>query len=200
MKRYVRSLLYSIAPSVAHYITATRFRQVCKERYFDFQTEIARKLYGDEPITVLSGPFQGMRYLNLIIGGSITPKWLGSYEAELHPILNSLDLSRYTTLINIGSAEGYYAVGLARLQPQLPVYAFDVNPYARRSLKQIAAVNNLRSIVQGGYCTASQLQEFTQQCALVICDIEGYESELLDPAQIGNLRNADILVEIHPHQ
>jgi tRNA G37 N-methylase Trm5 len=125
---------------------------------------------------------------------------LGSYEAELHPVLNSLDLSRYTKFINIGSAEGYYAVGLARLRPQRPVYAFDVNPYARRSLKQIAAVNNVRSIVQGGYCTASQLQEFTQQCALVICDIEGYESELLDPAQIGNLRNADILVEIHPHQ
>src|SRR6516164_6432959 len=61
---------------------------------------------------VLSGPFAGLRYLDEPIWGPIEPKWLGTYEQELLPVIQQIIQTPYSTIIDIGSAEGYYAVGL----------------------------------------------------------------------------------------
>src|SRR5262249_38601391 len=55
---------------------------------------------------VQSGPFAGMRFAAQVAGSGILPKLIGSYEAELHPIIDAVAKSAYTRIVNIGCGEG----------------------------------------------------------------------------------------------
>jgi FkbM family methyltransferase len=46
--------------------------------------------------------------------------------------------------VDIGAAEGYYAVGLARRNPQARVIAFEMESKGRAALKQLAALNGIK--------------------------------------------------------
>jgi hypothetical protein len=146
---------------------------------------------------VLSGPFAGLRYLDEPIWGPIEPKWLGTYEQELLPIIQQIIQTPYSTIIDIGSAEGYYAVGLAKLRPNANVYSYDVDLWARRQQRRLAQLNDVSNIGIKGVCTPDELAFRISGRCLLICDIEGYEYELLDPAKTESLRRCDILVETH---
>src|SRR5271166_5203781 len=63
--------------------------------------------------TVQAGPFRGMRYIDQSHSSSLIPKWLGLYERELHDCIEEAIASPFQTVLDIGAAEGYYAVGLA---------------------------------------------------------------------------------------
>ena len=71
-----------------------------------------------------SGPFAGMSCISEAICSSLVPKLLGSYESELHQVLNQILETDYQNVIDIGCAEGYYAVGLALRLPNARVYAW----------------------------------------------------------------------------
>lgn len=62
-----------------------------------------------------------------ILGRNSVPKLLGSYECELHEIIESALRSNHHRVIDVGSAEGYYAVGFA-LKRGCHVVAFDTDP------------------------------------------------------------------------
>jgi hypothetical protein len=66
-----------------------------------------------------------MIYGKDIAEGCAVPKLLGCYEQELHPALNRAIDTDYGVILNIGCAEGYYPVGLARVLPTAHVIAFD---------------------------------------------------------------------------
>ena len=80
---------------------------------------------------VVAGPFAGMTYPPDSAEGYFVPKLLGCYEQELHPALAQFCQGRPGTVLNIGCAEGYYAVGLARALPNVTIYAWDIAPNAR---------------------------------------------------------------------
>ena len=63
---------------------------------------------------VLSGPFAGMKYVNQSVGSMWFPKVLGTYELELASIIRGFCLARPPSVVDIGAAEGYYAVGVAQ--------------------------------------------------------------------------------------
>ena len=54
----------------------------------------------------------------------------------------------HSTVLNIGCAEGYYAVGLARRMPQARVLAFDINRTAQDTCRALAAKNGVADRVQ----------------------------------------------------
>ena len=139
-----------------------------------------------------------MRYLNETVWGSITPKWLGSYEAELHPIIARITEHSYDTIIDVGCAEGYYAVGLAVTIPAVKVYAFDIDFISRAQVRRLATLNNVQDRLQiRTFCAHSDLDTFSPGETLVICDTEGFEAQLLNPAVASSLRHDDLLVEVH---
>jgi hypothetical protein len=150
---------------------------------------------------VLGGPFEGMEYITESAGSSYIPKLVGSYECELKEALTRILATRYDTVIDVGSAEGYYAVGLAMHLPGDPrVYAYDVSPGAQNLCKELAQKNGVDGkVFVHGFCDAANLQETLKGKSLVICDCEGYEGELLDPEIAPNLAAADVLVELHDH-
>jgi glycosyltransferase involved in cell wall biosynthesis len=149
-------------------------------------------------LVVQSGPFAGMKYLPTSTCGPLLPKLLGCYEAELHGTLERAARRPYRRVVNVGCGEGYYAVGLARLLPEARVYAFDTEELARSLCAQLAALNDVADrVVVAGKCDVGRLRELAGPGALVLCDCEGGERELLEPELVPGLRQCDILVELH---
>lgn len=148
---------------------------------------------------VMAGPFAGMVYPAQASEGGLAPRLLGVYEASLWPVIEGAAARGYRLVVDVGAAEGYYAVGLARLLPQARVLARDLNPAARALCAAMAAANGVADRVElGGLFTHADFDICTGAGgALVICDIEGAEDELLDPQAAPGLAHADILVEVH---
>ena len=149
---------------------------------------------------VRTGPFVGMRYGTASIGSAYIPKLLGIYENELSSILEEACSKRPQLIVDIGAAEGYYAVGLAMRNPSATVVAFEADAAGRAALRHTAALNGVGSRIDiRGTCEAADLQLVLRPTfeSLVICDVEGYEHSLLDPATVPSLSTATILVEMH---
>lgn len=166
------------------------------------QNEVGQYLVSQHGAVVVSGPFSGMKYLESVAGTVPTQKLLGTYEKELWAIVEDVCQRGYSTVIDIGAAEGYYVVGLARRLTDARVVAFEANPSLHPELARLAAMNGVPDrVVIGDLCTAEKLRTAipeTGRC-LVVCDIEGAEQEVLDPETVGKLREVDVLVEVHDH-
>ena len=198
MKKKLVLLLEKIAPGILLFYKAVNNRRIFRKRFNKFQKEIKQKLFGESEIKVISGPFKGLKYINEVIWGSITPKWLGSYETELNSIIEEIIHEKYPVIIDIGSAEGYYAAGMAFRLPSSTVFAFDTDFISRRQLSRMARLNNLTNNIKiGKYCSFDIINSISGTKTLIISDIEGYERYLLDPKQCDILTKLDILVELH---
>jgi hypothetical protein len=139
-----------------------------------------------------------MRYVPGAAGSSLLPKLLGCYEEELHSTLASIIDFDYRQIVDVGCAEGYYAVGLAIRIPQSRVFAFDIDLQARQFCQELAKANGVSGRVQvGGECTGEQLATLLDDRTLLICDCEGCEIGVLNPSEVPNLRLVDVLVELH---
>jgi hypothetical protein len=148
--------------------------------------------------TVQAGPFHGMQFVAQSAEGCHVPKLLGCYEAELHVHILAAARRDYAAVINIGAAEGYYAVGLARLMPDARVYAYDTNPAAHPVCLSLAERNGVAErVIIGGAFRGEDFERFAGQRTLVVCDIEGGETGLLDPERYPALQAMDVLVELH---
>ena len=149
---------------------------------------------------VASGPFRGMRYLNRSMEGAVCPKILGTYEKELWPILGEVLEGNYQTMINVGCAEGYYAVGLAVRLPAARMVCFEAQTSKHHLIRELARHNAVEDRLDvRGICTLPLLRDClrTAQNPVILCDIEGNERDLLDPASIPQLVETDLLVELH---
>jgi len=145
----------------------------------------------------LSGPFKGMRYIDRSIGSEYYPKILGTYEKELAGIIEELSRSSFDQFIDIGAAEGYYAVGFA-LKTEWPIIAFEADP--ETPLPDLAKVNQVEDrITLKGACDLGDLQDALVKAknSLVLVDVETAEFGLLDPRFIPELKSATLLVEVH---
>jgi hypothetical protein len=148
--------------------------------------------------TVLSGPFQGMAYPIRAAEGARAARLLGAYEASLEPVIEEIITRAPPVILDIGCAEGYYAVGLARRLPQSRILARDTSEQAQTLCRALAQANSVQDRVEiGGLWTHADFALCETTKTTVICDIEGAEAELLDPTAAPALTQADILVEVH---
>ncbi len=139
-----------------------------------------------------------MRYIGYSINSVLGPKLLGTYEKELQPALEAACAGDYRLIIDVGAAEGYYAVGMALRNPQARVVAFETDPNAQLLLRQMVALNSLAGRVEiRGHCDLSELTRTIDERAYLIMDVEGAEQELLVPERCNALRHTEILVELH---
>jgi hypothetical protein len=199
MKLRLRRFAQTLWPGLFHWCQSLHLRRRFR-RQFRFDQRLFREAFysGDRTPEVLTGPFRGMSYLNETVWGPITPKWAGAYELELDDIIDDIARHGYDRIVNIGCAEGYYAVGLALLDRKAQVFAFDVDPIARRQARRLARLNGVcRRVRVFEACTHFKLNELIIGETLVVCDIEGHELVLLDPVKVPRLKAADLLVEIH---
>jgi hypothetical protein len=149
-------------------------------------------------LRVTGGPFAGMRYVRGAVCSALLPKLIGSYEAEIAPAIEAAIQRRYATVVDIGAAEGYYAVGLACRLPDAHVHAFERDPAGRELCATMAAENGVADRVAIlGDCDAAALVLLPLEGSLVICDCEGCEYDLLRPDLVPALSRCDLIVELH---
>lgn len=151
------------------------------------------------PAQVMTGPFAGMKYLQRSVGSVILPKLIGTYEDELFDIFHEIKHKYYKCFVDVGAAEGYYAVGVKKfLLPQTEkVIAFEATKKGRRYIKKLAGLNKVNGITIKGFCDLKALSAvIDEEKTFIICDIEGGEYGLLNPELI-NFSNCDLLIETH---
>jgi hypothetical protein len=186
--------------------SAIRLWRALLPRQFDPVWYLAAKAYRASDGRISSGPFKGMRYINpnystTSLGSEYTPKVLGIYERELYPLVERLCERPWDRIINIGAGEGYFAVGLALRCPRAAVTAFELNDRVANLLVDLSRENGVQERVRcKGKCENLDLAEClahgSGRC-LIVCDVEGYEHELLDPSRVPELRRTWVLVEVH---
>jgi precorrin-6B methylase 2 len=163
------------------------------------QTQITpEQLFPD--LIVVNGPFKKLRYPSEeSVSSAILPKLLGSYESELHPVLVEFSGNGYNTIVDIGCAEGYYAVGFALMFPDAEVYAFDTNSNARQLCAKMAKLNGVADHIHiGDFCNEEVLRSIPLgDRALIMSDCEGYEGSLFNWQLAEFLVNHDVIIETH---
>ncbi len=206
MKRLIKNLLRWTAKNNCTWFFLKRvvalgdFLQRSRKgiREIDIPAGLKKRLFGK--MTVLHGPFSGMKYPRLdSVGSTLYPKLLGSYERELQPALHEMRRREYSEIFDIGCAEGYYAVGLARIFKKAEVYAYDTDEKARRLCAEMACLNAVDSRIHiTSECTAKDIGQLpVRQRGLLISDCEGYEKFLFTRSNVRHLKKCDCIIEVH---
>jgi hypothetical protein len=146
---------------------------------------------------VQSGPFRGMRLTPMSFKEHLGPFLLGTYEVQLHPWLAQIADGQYSQVIDVGSKFGYYAVGLARLFPAIPVVAFDTDWWARAACREMAAENRTPNVEVAGFCSPAWLDRHLMPSSLIVSDCEGYEGVLFTGSTGIALNSATLIIETH---
>ena len=146
---------------------------------------------------VQSGPFSGMKLTPLSYREHLGPYLLGTYESQLHPWVAQIASGQYSHIIDIGSSFGYYAVGLARLLPDIPVVAFDTDWWARAACRDMASENQTSNVEVAGFCSPAWLDRNLIPSSLILSDCEGYEADLPTRSTSNAVNSATLIIETH---
>jgi hypothetical protein len=148
---------------------------------------------------VAAGPFVGMKLDYELFPVHTSPKFLGTYEQELHGAIERAIQLHPRYVLNIGCAEGFYAIGLAMRLNDAQVFAADADPKALSATMKNAELNGVSARVYPvGIVRPCQLSKYLKaEASLAVVDCEGAEFTLLDPANDPILLRTNIVVEIH---
>lgn len=153
---------------------------------------------------ILSGPFKGLKFQNKHVAAAQVPTILGIYEKELHSYFTPAFLKKYKNFVDIGAGEGYILAGVIKNNPQIKGIAFEQNINGLNLIKENIILNGFTNeVVLHGeadiYLVRKVLSEIANQPTLILVDIEGFEETLLNPKEIEELLNVDLIVEVHEH-
>lgn len=150
-------------------------------------------------LVVLNGPFKGMRYPTADIAElTLLPKLAGCYEKQLFPLIKELSEVPYENIIDVGCAEGYYAVGFASLFPHATIHCYDINERDLEFCQQMAALNGVSNLAYHNFCSPETLTGFNYgNRSFLLCDCEGYELELFTSEVVTALAKTEVLIECH---
>jgi SAM-dependent methyltransferase len=146
---------------------------------------------------IQSGPFKGVKMLSETVWkeSNLAPQIIGCYESELHDCIEHeirrLEKIEHPRVVDIGCAEGYYAVGLAKRLPHAEVYAIDISEESLKIVQRAAELNGVENL-----SVAPLLMDGTT-IDFIMCDCEGHEIDYLDPKKFPQLVNTHMLVEMH---
>jgi hypothetical protein len=158
-----------------------------------------RLLAGGDPV-VQAGPFAGLAYPpdRLADIGAPIRKLLGVYEQEIAWVFERSIARSVSTFVDVGCADGYYAVGMAYASPATTTFAYDISSSARELCAETAIASAVTGRVRiGKRFSIDALPSLPARGALLLCDIEGGEVELLDERMAAALAMTIAVVEVH---
>ena len=106
----------------------------------------------------------------------------------------------YSQFLDVGCAEGYYAVGFAIRNRDAKVVAYDIEETARKLCLEIPkSIVEKNIVIKKQECTSEELRLFNfSEPTLLMCDCEGFELELFTENNVQNLSSCDLLlIEAH---
>ena len=143
-----------------------------------------RELIQRVGLTVQSGPFEGLQLIPATAG--LGPKLLGTFEREVWPAMERILGCHASHVINVGAAEGYYAIGLLRCLPTVRGSAFETEVSYHKGMTEMAQINQvgLDRLEIRGTCDPPALRETLRRAdrerTVAVIDVEGAERDLLD--------------------
>jgi hypothetical protein len=174
-------------------------RKAVKRRRLQLSRELDARLAS----TVAYGPFAGLRLSDDAWWGAAdrAAMLLGLYEQEILLELSGLP-DRYTTFVDIGAADGYYAVGVLVGGMFERVRCHEVSAAGRKTIHANAVRNGVADRVTiRGYAGSDFLDDFDEDDlahSVFLFDIEGGEFDLLDADILEKLRHSIVFIELHP--
>jgi hypothetical protein len=199
-KKYIRRAIMRAFPE-----SALKFFSVRSRRAIEVQTHslgldiVAREIARATGGAVAAGPFAGLKLNYELFPTHASPKFLGTYEKELHNIIERAIELKPKYILNVGCAEGFYAVGLATRLSEAQIFAADADPKALSATTRNAALNGVSGRVHAvGPVKPGELHRYLRtDASLIVMDCEGAEFSLLDPTNDPELLRTNIIVEIH---
>lgn len=148
---------------------------------------------------VLTGPFKGMILNYDALPVYSAPKFLGTYEKEITSFVEDAIACSPIRVLNVGTSDGYYAVGLARRLPHSIVFAAEADPKSLRATCLNAKLNEVGDrVVPVGILHSGEFQKYlSDRNSLIVMDCEGAEFKLLDPTNDPILKKTNMIVELH---
>lgn len=172
--------------------------KVANARRLEIIPHIYQKVNGK----VHTGPFKDMTIVPRVIwgDGDIAAKLLGIYEDELHQFIVDAGTRQPDLVINVGCAEGYYAVGMATMLPKSQIIAVDINNICTEICQENSNANNtdnIQVVLQEVDTTWLSTRLKDSQNPFIVMDCEGAELSLLNFTEVPELAKASVLVECH---
>jgi hypothetical protein len=163
-------------------------------------TNRAQQLLAGDDLVVQAGPFAGLTYppRRLADIDALIPKLLGVYEQEIVWVFERAIARNICAFIDVGCADGYYAVGMACASPATTTFAYDISSSARQLCADTAVASSVDGRVRiGKRFSIAALLSLPTTSSLLLCDIEGGEVELLDKSMAAALATTMVVVEVH---
>ena len=141
---------------------------------------------------------------NIWSENDLSSKLLGIYEEEVQKEILALQkdsLTKKDILINLGSADGYHAIGLLKSKLFESVIVFDKDKESFESFKENLEANNLKSnISYHGEADENFIENLSNlefdNCFFLI-DIEGDEFKILNHNNLNKIKKSNIILEFH---
>lgn len=166
--------------------------------------EVAAFLDAELNATVAHGPFKGLKLSSAKGWNSLDRAGilLGLYECELVELMEEA-FSRPRPFVDVGAADGYYAVGALTAGWCTKAVAFEASPERQALIEQTAELNGVadRLTILG-----EASEDFIERArdalgstsdAVWLFDVEGAEFDLLSTRALSKLTNATVFVEVH---
>lgn len=181
----------SLLESFEKAVVKLRRRRISKVLFDRYDGEVQR------------GPFAGLKLdrQNSSSKGQLGLKIFGLYESVVLKAIENR--GPFGDLINIGACDGYFTLGLLKSGLVQRSICFETVATRQKAIRRYARNNGLQDdvIVLG---TADEnigeqvaKHDFQPNGALIVCDIEGAEFELLTRRFLDQLSGATMIIELH---
>ena len=174
-----------------------------KETIRERQARISREVFDKCNGTVQRGLFKGLKLAaNPWWGGlDLGSQCLGYYEQEILELISELPDEATRTFIDIGAADGYYAVGMLLTKKAEKCICFEASEAGQAAIRDAWILNGAPGELEI-YGLANQtallsLPKFEDGKTLALVDIEGGEFNLLTEAVIDKLAGSIVIIEVH---
>mgnify|MGYP001177709065 CR=1 FL=1 len=149
------------------------------------------------------GPFKGLKLSKNCAWGKLDlgSQCLGLYEKQLLSEIEKIKPKEFSNFINIGAADGYYAIGMLMSKKIQRALCFEKSIKGRNSIIENWKLNNcvgkLEIQNKADEKNLLKLPKRFLDKALIIIDIEGDEFDILSKNVLETIRNTTIIIEIH---
>ena len=132
--------------------------------------------------------------------GDIASKIYGFYENKIQQKLKDIN---NPILIDIGAADGFFAIGSLKSKICEFCYAFEETKKSRENLSKTAKINNVQKklsiigkVTKDNFFTLLPSKiNFSE--VTILCDIEGGEFDFFSDEILATIRDSNIIIEIH---
>lgn len=169
-----------------------------------FKWTLGKRLARSVNFTVKYGVFAGLKLSENAAWGSgdLATQCLGLYEQEIQNYLREAQArDRRSVMLDLGGADGFFAVGSLVSGLFDECYVFESNPRSREMLmcnaKRNEVSENMHIRNEATEDAILRLLDTLPKKIFVLCDIEGAEYSVFTEAVLEKLGESEIIIEIH---